>query len=54
MWRPRVPCCARASSQLFQNGNSLPKFLDLVLSVPAFLTEPDYCLCDVCHQYPLG
>src|ERR1700691_6433030 len=48
----RAPGCARTSGQLFKNRNSLPKFLDLVLSIPAFLTKPDNCFSDICHQIP--
>jgi hypothetical protein len=54
MVRPRVYGCARASGKLFENRNSFPKLLDLVLSIPAFLAEPDDCSSNVCHQYPLG
>ena len=54
MRRPRVHGCARASGKLFQNRNSFPKLLDLVLSIPAFLAEPVDRLSNVCHQYPLG
>ena len=50
MWRSRSR--AWASGKLFENRNSLPKFLDLVLCIPAFLAEPDYCLSNVCHQIP--
>ena len=50
MWRSRGR--ARASGKLFENRNSFPKFLDLVLCIPAFLAEPDYCLSNVCHQIP--
>ena len=50
MWRSRGR--SRASGKLFENRNSFPKFLDLVLCIPAFLAEPDYCLSNVCHQIP--
>ena len=43
---------SRASGKLFENRNRFPKFLDLVLCIPAFLAEPDYCLSNVCHQIP--
>jgi hypothetical protein len=43
---------AWASGKLFENRNSFPKFLDVVLCIPAFLAEPDYCLNNVCHQIP--
>src|SRR5208337_4207934 len=52
MWLPRVCCGARTSGKLLQNRNSFPKFLDLVLRIPAFLAEPDQCLNDVCHPIP--
>ena len=53
----RYPCrygCAHSPGKLFENRNSLPKFLDLVLSIPAFLSEPVDRLSNIRHQYPLG
>jgi len=52
--RCRVHGCARASGKPFENRNSFSQFLDLVLSIPAFLAEPDDGISNVCHEYPLG
>jgi hypothetical protein len=52
MRRPRASCCARSSGKLFEDRNSFPKLLDLVLRIPAFLAEPVDSLSNICHQVP--
>src|SRR5271157_4022850 len=49
VWRRCVDGCTGAPGKPFENGNSFPKLLDLILCVPAFLAEPVNCLCNVCH-----
>ena len=56
--RPALPAGIRTavpSRKLFQNGNSLRKFVNLILRVPAILAEPSQRFSYVCHcQNPLG
>jgi len=40
----------RTPGKLFENSNRFPKFLDLVLCIPAFLAKPDECLSNVGHS----
>ena len=55
---PALPAGIRTavpSRKLFQNGNSLRKFVNLILRVPAILAEPSQRFSYVCHcQNPLG
>lgn len=55
---PALPARIRTpmpSRKLFQNGNSLRKFVNLILRIPAILAEPSQRFSYVCHcQNPLG